>query len=137
MVDFSGNLRGFGRSFPVEVQHPRGADAPPATWLLRDAALSTSGDYERSFLLDGVRYSHILDPRTGRPARGVGSVTVAAPSAVEADALSTALFVLGPERGSRLLATRHPGAGALVVTLDEHDRVAGIVCAGRLPEAGR
>lgn len=63
---------------------------------------STSGDYESFFVLDGVRYHHVLDPRTGRPARGLRSATVVSPDATLADALSTALMVLGPERGLAL-----------------------------------
>jgi FAD:protein FMN transferase len=62
-----------------------------------DAALATSGSGSQFFVHEGQRYGHILDPRTGWPARGVLSTTVIAPSAAMADALSTALYVMGPE----------------------------------------
>jgi thiamine biosynthesis lipoprotein len=87
---------------------------------LRDGSLSTSGDYERFFEVDGVRYHHILDLRTGLPARGCRSVTVLAPDGMTADALSTAAFVLGPRDGLRLLR-KFPGAQGVVV--DEENRV--------------
>ena len=70
---------------------------------LREMAVSTSASYERFHEIQGRRYSHILDPRTGRPVEGMRSVTVIAPSATEADALSTAVYVLGMEAGQRLL----------------------------------
>lgn len=81
---------------------------------LRDQALSTSGDYEQFFEVDGRRYSHILDPRTGYPAVGMRSATVVAESATDTDALSTAAFVLGAE-AARQLWERYPGTGAVLV----------------------
>ncbi len=134
LVDFSGNLRAFGLPAPVDVQHPRDGNGPLATLLLDEAAVSTSGDYEKYFVEDGVRYGHILDPRTGRPVRGVASVTVVAPTAAEADALSTTLFVLGPERGAAMLAQHHPQAGALFVELDAGGAIRAVRRAGKLPE---
>jgi thiamine biosynthesis lipoprotein len=81
----------------------------------RKLALVTSGDYERVFEQDGRRYHHLLDPATGYPAEGLASVTVIAPTCTEADALSTAAFVLGAERGWRLLEDR-PGVEGLLVS---------------------
>jgi thiamine biosynthesis lipoprotein len=81
---------------------------------LKDRALSTSGDYEQFFEVEGRRYSHILDPRTGAPAAGTRSATVLAGSAEATDALSTAAFVLGVE-GCRELIARFPGTGAVLV----------------------
>ena len=78
---------------------------------------STSGDYESFFELDGVRYHHVLDPRTGRPARGLRSATVVGADATLADALSTALMVLGPERGLAL-AEAWDGVEAVLVGED-------------------
>ena len=72
---------------------------------LRDRALATSGSGTQFFLHEGRRYGHIIDPRSGWPADGVLSATVLAPSAAEADALSTALYVLGPERAEEFCAT--------------------------------
>jgi thiamine biosynthesis lipoprotein len=79
--------------------------------VLRDRALSVSGSYEKSFEVGGVRYSHIMDPRTARPVQGVLSVAVLAPSGTEGDALDNALFVKGVAKAPRTLA-EHPGASA-------------------------
>ncbi len=104
-----------GRPWQVGVREPRGApDETFATLAASDASVSTSGDYERSCIADGVRYHHILDPRTGWPSRGAWSATVVSPDATLADALSTALMVLGPEAGLAALS-RFPGTEALNV----------------------
>jgi thiamine biosynthesis lipoprotein len=73
-------------------------------------AISTSGDYERFFEEDGVRYHHIFDPQTGRPAGPYSGVTVVAESSIWADAMSTSLFILGPERGMALARQFHAAA---------------------------
>jgi thiamine biosynthesis lipoprotein len=75
--------------------------------------MSTSGGTFRFFEHAGRRYGHTLDPRTGRPAEGVLSVTVLAPTAAEADGLSTALFVMGVE-GARAFCSAHPHVGAII-----------------------
>ena len=72
---------------------------------LIDTAISTSGDYERFFVEDGVRYHHILDPATGRSADAVSSVSIIGPDATTTDALSTSVFVMGPEKGLALINT--------------------------------
>ena len=74
----------------------------------------TSGDYERFFVKDGVRYHHILDLKTGRPARRSMAVTVLARDATMADALSTAIFVLGPEKGIAL-TEKQKGVDAIII----------------------
>jgi len=105
-----------GRPWRIGIRDPRGdaADALALLDLAGGLSSSTSGDYESYFELDGVRYHHILDPRTGRPARGLTSATVLAPDATLADALSTALMVLGPDRGLAL-AEEWPGVEAVLV----------------------
>ncbi len=91
------------RSWRVGIRDPRGGiDDYFAHIELTDTSIASSGDYERYFMLDGVRYHHILDPRTGRPARGLRSATVVCEDATLADALSTALIVLGTERALAL-----------------------------------
>ena len=80
------------------------SDIPMGRVALANACAVTSGDYERFYEVDGVRYHHILDPRTGYPARvGLRSVTLIGESALSLDALSTAVFVLGAEAGLSLL----------------------------------
>ncbi len=87
---------------------------PSRYLLLRNAAVSTSGDAEQHVDIGGTRYSHIVDPRTGMALTGRHSVTVVAPSATTTDSLATAISVLGPERGLRLGAATS-GAGVLFV----------------------
>ncbi|MBM3845347.1 MAG: FAD:protein FMN transferase [Verrucomicrobia bacterium] len=75
---------------------------------LRDAAISTSGNYENYFEAGGRRYSHIIDPRSGLPVGGIASCSVIAPTCTESDAWATACFVLGPTRSDELLGDRYP-----------------------------
>jgi thiamine biosynthesis lipoprotein len=90
---------------------------------LRDAALATSGDYRQFFVRDGVRYSHVLDPRTGRPVtNGVVSVSVLAPDCALADGLATAVMVMGRDDGLALVE-RLPGVEALVVAETKDGRL--------------
>ena len=86
-----------------------------ATLELSDGTFSTSGDYERFFVKDGVRYHHILDPATGQPARGCRSVTIVADSPLLADGLSTGVFILGPVEGMALIE-RLPHVEGVIVT---------------------
>lgn len=105
---------GLERGWLVGIRDPSGSDEDLFTTLrLRDASLSTSGGYERYWEIAGRRYPHIVDPRTGRPVEGMLNSSVIAPSATEADALSTAVFVLGLDDGSALLE-RLKLAGCLV-----------------------
>lgn len=102
----------------VAVMHPREeGNYLGVLTLTGEHYISTSGDYERYVMVDGVRYHHILDPSTGYPARsGLCSVTIVCDSGLQADALSTACFVLGAERG--LALAEKYGAEALLVDED-------------------
>lgn len=100
----------------VGVRDPRGSGFF-ATIELQDEAFDTSGDYERFFVDGGVRYHHIIDPATGEPARRSRSATVLARDCTTADALSTAVFVLGPARGTKLIEAS-PGTSAVIVDAD-------------------
>lgn len=93
----------FGRPWIVGIRHPDDPDRVIARIPLADAAISTSGDYERYFDEDGQRYHHIINPRTGHSASGVRSVTIIGPDATTTDGLSTSVFVMGPDRGLRLV----------------------------------
>jgi thiamine biosynthesis lipoprotein len=118
LVDIGGDIRAFGeKSWSVAIQHPR----REFEWLgvieLENAAVATSGDYRRFFLLLGeVRVHHILDPKTGQPADTCMSVTIVTENCIDADALSTSVFVLGPERGKELLDSL--GVKGLIVASD-------------------
>ncbi len=104
-----------GRPWRVGVRDPRGSASDYFAALeLSDETFSTSGDYERSFVKDGKRYHHIIDPDTGRPAEACRSATVLAKDALTADALSTAIFILGPKRGFQIIDAM-PGIGAVLV----------------------
>ena len=92
-----------GRPWIIGVRHPVDRDRVIAKIPLVNEAISTSGDYERYFDEDGVRYHHIIDPKTGDSARSVHSVTIIGPVATDTDALSTSVFVMGPKRGLDLL----------------------------------
>src|SRR5262249_1199005 len=105
-----------GRPWTLGIQDPRGpANRVFATMELSDSTFSTSGDYERSFVKDGRRYHHIIDPSTGEPSVGCRSVTILADSARLADGLSTGVFLLGPKEGMALVA-RLPRVEAVIVT---------------------
>ena len=84
--------------------------------LLRDAALSTSGNYENFFETNGVRYGHLLNPRTGWPVQGIAACTVIAPTCVESDALATGCFVMGVEESLAKFGVRYPIRFTLVPT---------------------
>ncbi len=104
-----------GEPWRIGVRNPRDERDMIAVLPLADKAVDTSGDYERAFEEDGVKYHHILDPATGMPARELASVTVIAETTMEADVLSTAAFVLGTKRGMDFIEQIH-GAEAIFVT---------------------
>ncbi len=101
------------RPWRVGIAHPRKKGEILGSLDIRDAAFSTSGDYERFAILDGHRYHHILDPRTGFPATASQSVTVLAPSAIAAEVQTKTAFILGGADGLRYLAA-HGSQGVLV-----------------------
>ena len=106
----------------VEVAGGQAREPAGTLWLCH-AAVSTSGDTEQFVAIDGVRYAHIVDPRTGLGIQHRWSVTVVAPRGEQADALSTAVWVLGEDRGRALLATRS-GVAAVFETRVGEDRAA-------------
>ncbi len=118
LVAVAGDFRVFGKradgtAWPIGIQHPRQDGRVLAMLDSTDEAISTSGDYERFFIKDGVRYHHILDPRTLQPARLCQSVTIIAPDATMADALATGVFVMGPVKGLALV--ERLGFGAVIM----------------------
>lgn len=106
-----------GRPWMVGIRDPREEGQVAISVPLADEAISTSGDYERFFDEDGVRYHHIIRPSTGLPAGGVHSATVFGPDAVFTDALSTSVFVMGVEQGLTLIATL-PDYESIVIDSD-------------------
>jgi thiamine biosynthesis lipoprotein len=122
IVNAGGDLRVIGRhgerAWRVGIREPRGNGVFAAVEAADGEAVFTSGDYERYFHWQGRRYHHILDPRTGRPARGLQSVTVITDNAARADAMATALFVAGRQwpRLAREMGLRR----VMAVTEDGH-----------------
>jgi thiamine biosynthesis lipoprotein len=121
-VNIGGDLRAAGRdetgsSWTFLVADPFAEPAAAAVLAVDDRSLATSGDAQRGYEIGGVRYGHILDPRTGYPASGSGSVTVLARDCAMADALATGCFVLGPER-ALALADSIDGVDVVIVTPD-------------------
>lgn len=106
-----------GKPWRIGVRHPREDDNIIAILPASGGAVVTSGDYERAFEEKGVMYHHILDPETGMPAGDLVSVTIMAETVIEADALSTAVFALGPERGMALIEEL-PGVEGILITND-------------------
>lgn len=124
LVNAGGDIRILGsrpgrffshRPFRIAIQHPR--DETKILGIVKfsgERAIATSGDYERYFIKDKIRYHHILNPATGRSARGCISATIIAPTALEADALATGVFVLGPKQGMELIE-RLPEVEGIIV----------------------
>lgn len=122
LIDFGGNIYAMGSkpggaAWNIAVQHP---DASRNIYMgilpIENSAMVTSGIYERYFMEDGVRYHHILDPETGSPARNtLASVTIRGDTSLDADALSTAVFLMGLEEGFEFSQT-HGDIDAIFIT---------------------
>jgi thiamine biosynthesis lipoprotein len=108
-----------GMPWKLGIADPRGDHGAFAAIEVRDATLSTSGDYERFFIKDGVRYHHLIDPDRGEPARGSRSVTIVAGRGTAADALSTGVFIMGPETGMQLIEQLPDVEGVIVTDRNE------------------
>ncbi|MDP2320349.1 MAG: FAD:protein FMN transferase [Acidobacteriota bacterium] len=120
LIQSGGDLYVAGRNgltaWTLGIADPRGpAGQTFATVEIGDGTLSTSGDYERFFVKDGVRYHHLIDPDSGAPATGARSVTIVTDSAMLADVLSTGVFILGPAEGMALVE-RLPRVEGVIVT---------------------
>ena len=104
-----------GTDWQTGIRDPRGGEKDFFALVpVSDHAFSTAGDYERSYIVDGKRYHHIIDPRTGYPATASRSVTIWAPTALLADEIDDAVFILGPTEGLELVESID-GVGAVIV----------------------
>lgn len=122
LVDLGGDMFALGSKpdgtpWRVGIAHPREPGALVAVIPVEDRAIVTSGDYERYFEYEGVRYTHLVDPRTGYPQHELASVTVVATKGTEADALATAVAVMGIDEGLALLESL-PGVDGLLIGTD-------------------
>jgi thiamine biosynthesis lipoprotein len=112
---FTSGRKPDGSEWSAGIRDPRGPEGSYFAMVpVSDHAFSTAGDYERSYVLDGKRYHHIIDPKTGRPATASRSVTVWAPTAFLADEIDDAVFILGPDKGMKLVESID-GVGAVIV----------------------
>ena len=119
LINAGGDLKAIGQRkdgqpWSIGLQHPRQPEKLIASIALSKKAVATSGDYQKYFMKENVRYHHILDPATGMPVKGVISSTIVANSVMDADALATAVFVLGPEKGMALVDSLDGVEGMLV-----------------------
>lgn len=109
-----------GKEWTIGITNPMNQNKVFAAFPLSGNAVVTSGDYEKFVILDGKKYSHIIDPRTGYPARGISSVTVFANSAELANGLSTSIMVMGKDAGLNLI-NQIPGMSCVIV--DENGQI--------------
>jgi thiamine biosynthesis lipoprotein len=103
-----------GRPWTIGIRDPRRPGEMSALLPLQDVSISTSGDYERYFEADGQRFHHLIDPKTGRSPTGVHSVTILAEDGLTTEALSKTVFVMGVEKGLRLIESQR-GVDAVIV----------------------
>ena len=119
LINFAGNIYAFGsptgrKEWVIGLKDPVNSESIKGVFKINERAVATSGDYERFFIIDNKKYSHIIDPRTGMPVRSMLSVTIIADNATTADALSTSVFVLGVTRGMELIVSLDSVEGVLV-----------------------
>ncbi|MGH8258841.1 MAG: FAD:protein FMN transferase, partial [Steroidobacteraceae bacterium] len=123
MVNAGGDTRilgdRFGKPWVIGIRDPDDRSNVLVKIPLSDAAVSTSGDYERYFFENGRRYYHILDPHTGKSTHWVRSVTIIGPTATRTDALTKSIFVMGPQKGIAFIDTL-PDVDAIAITPDKH-----------------
>ena len=123
LINAGGDLMAFGsreagKTWRIGLQHPRNPEKIIASLALTDKAVATSGDYQRYFIQNGTRYHHVLNPESGWPASQAISATVIANTVADADALSTALFVLGEKKGINLINSLEGVEGMILSSLE-------------------
>ena len=118
-INAGGDLKTLGNrpdktAWKIGLQHPRKPESILASFSLSGKSVATSGDYQRYFEFEGTRYHHILNPKTGYPVTGMTSATVVTDSVMDADALSTALFVMGAKKGLAFIDSLKNAEGLIV-----------------------
>jgi len=127
ILNGGGDLKSIGEKSPgvpwkIGLRHPRKPSDIIASLDGKNNAIATSGDYQKYFVKDGIRYHHILDPKTGKQAEGLQSVTIIAKEAMLADAMATAVFVMGAEQGMKFVESQSLLEG-VIITADGKKRV--------------
>ena len=119
LINAGGDLKTLGKrpdqtAWKIGLQHPRRPESILASFSLTEKAVATSGDYQKYFDHEGIRYHHILNPKTGYPVTGVMSATVVAKTVMDADSLSTALFVMGAKKGLAFIDSLKDAEGLIM-----------------------
>lgn len=125
IVNASGDLTTWGlqpdgKPWTIGIAHPDAADHPFSYMEISDMAVATSGNYEKYVLIDGVKYSHTIDPRTGMPVTGIKSVTIICANAEMADAMATPVTIMGIEAGLYMV-NQLKGVGCIII--DDNNRI--------------
>ena len=126
LVDAGGDIRAIGRRedgklWKIGIKHPREKDKVIGLINLENNAVATSGDYERFFMLNGKRYSHIIDPRTGYPINNqIVSVSVLSKDCLTCDSLATAIVVLGEKKGMELIEKLKDVEASIITIKDDN-----------------
>ncbi len=125
VVNASGDLTAWGRQangkpWTIGVANPDIKEQIIGRFEIRDGSVATSGDYEKYVIIDGKRYSHTINPKTGLPAEGLKSVTIIAPFAELCDALTTPVVIMGVEAGLHMINQIH---GVEAVIIDNNDTI--------------
>ena len=109
-----------GKPWTIGIANPDAKQYPFSTLQISDTAVATSGNYEKFVVIDGKKYSHTIDPKTGLPVTGIKSVTIISPHAEVSDALATPVMIMGTKVGLDLINQIH-GIGCIIV--DDHNRI--------------
>ena len=125
IVNASGDMVAWGTQangdfWNIGISHPDYPSIPLATLVLKNQAIATSGNYEKYVIIDGIKYSHTIHPKTGLPVKGVKSVTIIASNGEIADAMATPVMVMGPEAGISLI-DQIPGIECILI--DDNNRI--------------
>jgi thiamine biosynthesis lipoprotein len=128
MVEAGGDLRVIGhppgrRKWHIGVQHPRHSDKILTVLKMSNKSVATSGDYENYFFEKEIRYHHLMNPKTGKPSRDCISVTILTGDTLKADILATAVFVLGPEKGIKLIEELPDTEGIIVAETEKGTKI--------------
>lgn len=119
LINAGGEIKTSGKNWKVGIQHPRRQTELIKSLLIEDYSVATSGDYEQYFELNGKRYHHILNPKTGYPAMDIQSVTIVAKDNFVADAYATGVFVLGKDKGLALIESIESIEGMIITESGE------------------